>query len=94
LPSTRAQAEGLRVDPEPRSFTPSSKPGLNVAERVNRDLNPEQRSSRHLKELHDISRSFTKIFSDFSQNDVGNVFFALHRKETNVPFLLHGLLKS
>jgi hypothetical protein len=37
LPSTRAQAEGLRVDPEPRSFTPSSKMGLGAAERVNRD---------------------------------------------------------
>jgi len=35
LPSTRAQAEGLRVDPEPRSFTPSSKTGLGTAERVN-----------------------------------------------------------
>ena len=37
LPSTRAQAEGLRVDPEPRSFTLSSKPGPGPAERVKRD---------------------------------------------------------
>jgi transcriptional regulator with XRE-family HTH domain len=35
LPSTRAQAEGLRVDPEPRFLTPSLKTGLGAAERVN-----------------------------------------------------------
>ena len=28
-------AEGLRVDPEPRSFTASSKTGLGTAERAN-----------------------------------------------------------
>jgi len=32
--STQAQAERLRVDPEPRSFTLSSKTGLGAAERV------------------------------------------------------------
>jgi len=32
--STQAQAEGLRVDPEPRSFTLSSKTGLGAVERV------------------------------------------------------------
>jgi len=35
LPSTRTQAEGLRVDPEPRFLTPSLKTGFGVAERVN-----------------------------------------------------------
>jgi hypothetical protein len=34
LPSTRAQAEGLRVDPEARFLTPSLKTGLGAAERV------------------------------------------------------------
>ena len=34
LPSTRAQAEGLKVHPEPRFFTPPSKTGLRAAERV------------------------------------------------------------
>ena len=34
LPSTRAQAEGIRVDPEPRFSTPSLKTGLSAAERV------------------------------------------------------------
>jgi len=38
-PSTlRPKGRGLlRVDPEPRSFTPSSKTGLGAAERVNVD---------------------------------------------------------
>jgi hypothetical protein len=35
LPSTRAQAEGLRVDPERRFFTPPLKAGLGAAEWVN-----------------------------------------------------------
>ena len=35
LPSTRAQAEGLEVHPEPRLSTPPSKAGLGAAERVN-----------------------------------------------------------
>src|SRR4030043_1339477 len=35
FPSTRAQAEGLEVHPEPRLSTPPSKPGLGAAERVN-----------------------------------------------------------
>ena len=34
LPSILAQAEGLRVDPEPCSFPPSSKTGLGTVERV------------------------------------------------------------
>ena len=34
LPSARAQAEGLKVHPEPRFFTPPSKTGLRAAERV------------------------------------------------------------
>ena len=34
LPSTRAQAEGLRVDPEPRFSTPPSKARLGAAEWV------------------------------------------------------------
>jgi hypothetical protein len=34
LPSTQAQAEGLRVDPERRFFTPPSKAGLGAAEWV------------------------------------------------------------
>jgi len=37
LPSTRAQAEGLRVDPERRFFTPPSKAGLGAAEGVNKN---------------------------------------------------------
>jgi len=38
-PSTlRPKGRGLlRVDPEPRSFTPSSKTGLGAAERVNKN---------------------------------------------------------
>ena len=36
LHSTLSQAEGFEVHPEPRFFTPSSKTGLRVAERVNR----------------------------------------------------------
>jgi len=40
LPSTRAQAERLEVDPEPSSFTPSSKTGLGAAERVNSKFHP------------------------------------------------------
>ncbi len=36
LPSTRAQAVGLKVHPKPRSSTPPSKAGLHAAERVNR----------------------------------------------------------
>ena len=35
LPSTRAQAEGLEVHPEPRFFTPPSKAKLRAAEWVN-----------------------------------------------------------
>ena len=49
LPSTRAQAEGLKVHPEPRPFTPSSKAGLRAAERVKKlsvltliDMNPNK----------------------------------------------------
>jgi hypothetical protein len=34
LPSTRAQAEGLEVHPEPGFFTPPSKAGLRAAEWV------------------------------------------------------------
>ena len=34
LPSTRAQAEGLEVHPEPHASTPPSKAGLRAAERV------------------------------------------------------------
>jgi len=34
LPSTRSQAEGLRVDPERRFVTPPSMVGLGAAERV------------------------------------------------------------
>jgi len=34
LPSTRAQAEGLEVHPEPRFFTPPSKAELRAAEWV------------------------------------------------------------
>jgi hypothetical protein len=35
LPSTRAQAEGLRVDPERHFLTPASKARLGAAEWVN-----------------------------------------------------------
>ena len=35
LPSTRAQAEGLKVHPEPRFVTPPSKAGLRAVEWVN-----------------------------------------------------------
>jgi len=38
LPSTRAQAEGLRVDPERRFFTPPSKAGLGAAEWVKLEI--------------------------------------------------------
>src|SRR4030043_1776465 len=40
------------------------------------------------------SKRFSEIFLNFSENDVGNVFFALHRKETDVLPVLRSLLKS
>jgi hypothetical protein len=42
LPSTRAQAEGLRVDPERRFSTTPSKAGLGAVERVNFLLGPDR----------------------------------------------------
>jgi len=51
LPSTRAQAEGLRVDPERRFFTPPSTVGLGAAERVKEALPPEEPLSVLLNRL-------------------------------------------
>ncbi|MBS3921207.1 MAG: hypothetical protein KG012_20225 [Deltaproteobacteria bacterium] len=42
MPSTRAPAEGLRVDPERRFSATPSKAGLGAVERVNFLLGPDR----------------------------------------------------
>ena len=58
LPSTRAQAEGLRVDPERRFFTPPSKAGLGAGERVKEEQPPEEPLSVLLNRL---DRTYKRI---------------------------------
>jgi hypothetical protein len=47
LPSTRAQAEGLRVDPERRFPSPPSKAGLSAVERVNNTKKTRRNKNAH-----------------------------------------------
>ncbi len=57
LPSTRAQAEGLEVNPEPRFSTPRSKAGIRKAERVNGGMMESWKSGLHRDWLSDLNPS-------------------------------------
>ena len=57
LPSTRAQAEGLKVHPEPRFLTPPLKVVLHAAERVKSETfwNQVDAAARSIREEADPS---------------------------------------
>jgi oligopeptide/dipeptide ABC transporter ATP-binding protein len=55
LPSTRAQAEGLGVHPEPRLLTPPSKTGVRAAERVNKHINTPLVETREVVKYYPVT---------------------------------------
>ena len=68
LSSTRDQAEGLRVDPEKRHFTPPSKVGLGPAEWVKGSLSFETLREKGLESLERGEEEMTKIFTSLLGN--------------------------
>jgi len=68
LSSTRDQAEGLRVDPEQRHFTPPSKVGLGPAEWVKGSLSFETLREKGLESLERGEEEMSKIFTSLLGN--------------------------
>ena len=68
LSSTREQAEGLRVDPEQRHFTPPSKEGLGAAEWVKGSLSFETLREKGVESLERGEEEMSKIFTSLLGN--------------------------
>jgi len=73
LSSTRDQAEGLRVDPEQRHFTPPSKVGLGAAEWVKESLSFDILREKGLEVLGRGEEEMAKVLTSL----LGNLIFTM-----------------